>query len=98
MEKINWTDRVRNGELLHKVKGEGKESFSMMSACVRKNFVMTSYSHGVLRVISNISLSRLTLPVHVSDRNIWPETSSVMLLFSRYVQGFFCVWGGGGAR
>ena len=56
MGKISWIDLVQNGEVLHGVKEEGKESFSMMSACVLNNCVMTSYSHGILRVISNISL------------------------------------------
>jgi len=56
MGKISWTDRVRNEEVLHRVKEEGKESFSMMPACVLNNCVITSYSRDILRAISNVSL------------------------------------------
>jgi len=88
MEKISWTDRVKNGKVLHRVKEEGKENFSMMSACVLNNCVITSHSHGILRVISNISLKINSAGPCLRQK------SSVMLLFSRYVQGGF-FWGGG---
>jgi hypothetical protein len=41
MEKISWTDRVRNEEVLHRVKGEGNngQSVKHTAYCVDEIFM-----------------------------------------------------------